>query len=425
MASLLDYLPQEILSPYSGPSFNKGPYSKEEGSLISLLKSGVPSRAYNPQQTQLLPVGPAYSAEDEGPTPFGKLHIGTRNLQQKAGNAMTSIVDAIGSASGLNQYQANILSGKAGTEGFNQPPQDAKAAQEMAAKAAQEKQAMEQQVAQIAAQQAEAKVLPKGLTPQTTLADIDTAKKEGQKSKMEVEHQVKVQEGAEAILKSGGGEKELQGWAKFTDEYDLATIGMALMAGQSGNFGTDLGLALMMGKQASDFRKDKAIAGEAAGRKEQRAEKKLAIDEFKALSAAEQAALNATDLAKYREAQIANTQEKNKLYAARTAAVGSKALGESDKVRYDKATSAAGAYLANNPKFEWGKVSEGDKTRIAKKTADVFLELQNSASASGEEFTDAEIMEIAAEEAALDSGMKEGKSGIFSIFGFGDTVYGR
>jgi hypothetical protein len=123
-----------------------------------------------------------------------------------------------------------------------------------------------------AAQEAAASILPEGPQLTTTLADIETARKESQKAKMEVEHQAKVAEGAEAMLKAGASEKDLEGWAKFTDEFDLTTIGIALLASNdgSGNIVSNLGQALMLGRQAAEFRKDKIAAGEAAARKENR-----------------------------------------------------------------------------------------------------------------------------------------------------------
>jgi hypothetical protein len=178
-----------------------------------------------------------------------------------------------------------------------QQAQREQAMQELQAKAAQEQKAMVDQVAQVASTEAAKSVLPKGVTGATTVAEIQASKDAAKKADMEVKHKVEVNKGAESIVNSGGTEKELQGWAKFTDEFDLATIGMSLMAGQSGNFGSDLGVALMLGKQAADFRKDKVIAGEAAGRKEARANTKLEIDAFKAkasASASEATALAAT-----------------------------------------------------------------------------------------------------------------------------------
>lgn len=106
----------------------------------------------------------------------------------------------------------------------------------------------------------------------TTIGQLDAAKKASERAALEVKHQAEVAKGAEAIVKAGGTEKDLEGWAKFTDEFDLTTIGMALLASNdgSGNIVSNLGQALMLGRQASEFRKDKAAAGQAAARKEQR-----------------------------------------------------------------------------------------------------------------------------------------------------------
>jgi hypothetical protein len=71
------------------------------------------------------------------------------------------------------------------------------------------------------------------------------------------------------LTASGATEEELSGWDKFADEYDIATIGMALLASNDGKgtFSANFGKAMMAGKAAKTNQAEK---------KEARADKKTA-----------------------------------------------------------------------------------------------------------------------------------------------------
>ncbi|RLD69980.1 MAG: hypothetical protein DRI98_09165 [Bacteroidetes bacterium] len=90
-----------------------------------------------------------------------------------------------------------------------------------------------------------------------------------------------------SMAQAGATKEELSAWDKFSSEYDLATIGMALMASNDGSstFSSNFGKALMAGKQAKMSAKDKATAAATAGRKEARDERDITVKEANAYTA--------------------------------------------------------------------------------------------------------------------------------------------
>jgi hypothetical protein len=84
------------------------------------------------------------------------------------------------------------------------------------------------------------------------------------------------------LQQRGASEEALSGWDKFNEDYDLTTIGLALMSNQGGDLFSNLAQAMILGKQAKTAEKDKAAAGAAAARKEAREEREVRVKEFNA-----------------------------------------------------------------------------------------------------------------------------------------------
>ena len=76
------------------------------------------------------------------------------------------------------------------------------------------------------------------------------------------------------MIQAGATKEDLSAWDKFTSEYDLATIGMALLASNDGSstMASNLGKALMAGRQAK-------LSGPEKARKEDLEERKVRATE--------------------------------------------------------------------------------------------------------------------------------------------------
>lgn len=82
---------------------------------------------------------------------------------------------------------------------------------------------------------------------------------------------------ASQMAKSGASEEDMGVLKQFQDKFDVATLGMALLASNdgSGNLASNLGNALMMARQQKVSDNAAAAAAAAAGRKEAREERDL------------------------------------------------------------------------------------------------------------------------------------------------------
>jgi hypothetical protein len=148
----------------------------------------------------------------------------------------------------------------------------------------------------------------------------------------------------------GASQEALSGWDKFNEDYDLSTIGLALMANQGGDLFSNLAQAMILGKQAKTAEKDKAAATAAAGRKEAREEREIRRKEADTASQLE------VDKAKY-----------NKLLAE----IDNIKKGDPDDIEGFFTNKAA---LESITSFLEGKVDdpEGDTLIIATDADDIF-----------------------------------------------------
>lgn len=89
-----------------------------------------------------------------------------------------------------------------------------------------------------------------------------------------------------AMVDAGASPEDVSAWDKFTDEFDVLTLGMHLMASNdgSGNLGANLGKALIAARGAKIQTRASEAAAAAAGRKEARAERETAVKEYNALT---------------------------------------------------------------------------------------------------------------------------------------------
>jgi len=117
--------------------------------------------------------------------------------------------------------------------------------------------------------------------------EADAASKNAQKAQLDAASADIAQQSKVSMAQAGATKEELSAWDKFSSEYDLATIGMALMASNDGSstFSSNFGKALMAGKQAKMSAKDKATAAATAGRKEARDERDITVKEANAYTA--------------------------------------------------------------------------------------------------------------------------------------------
>jgi hypothetical protein len=98
----------------------------------------------------------------------------------------------------------------------------------------------------------EAPEAPK-ITPETTLGELHEVQVTAQKKKAQEQSQALHQKARQDLAQQGATEEQLSGWDKFASEFDLMTVGMALLASNdgSGSVVTNLGQALMLGRQAA------------------------------------------------------------------------------------------------------------------------------------------------------------------------------
>jgi hypothetical protein len=90
------------------------------------------------------------------------------------------------------------------------------------------------------------------VTDDSTVGEVKQAVAQDQQAKKAAQNQAIAQTTRAELQRQGRTEEELGVWDKFTSEYDLGTIGMALLASNDGrsNIWANLGNALMAGKQS-------------------------------------------------------------------------------------------------------------------------------------------------------------------------------
>jgi len=290
MNSFLEkYLPDEYLkATYKGIPFNKGKLSKEEGTILSAVRRAeADPLSARPQAPSVQPLPEpsmnAYGINQEGqptegtPNLPGLLNIGIHNMQDAFGEAKLGVTDAIAGNTGLDKYQAGLLNS---TDPGSFEPNDLPSLP------------LESETPIV-----EPDPVPEipAVTGSTTLQELHEIEVTAQKRKaVETQNQL-AQQGAASILQNGGSEKELKGWERFTKEFDLQALGMALMATSGNGEGLipNLGTALMYGKAARDAQIDGEIAAQAEARKENRAERGVQVKEAGVLLTAERDANSA------------------------------------------------------------------------------------------------------------------------------------
>ena len=90
--------------------------------------------------------------------------------------------------------------------------------------------------------------------------EADAASKNAQVAQREAASADIAQQSKVSMAQAGATKEELSAWDKFSSEYDLATIGMALMASNDGSstFSSNFGKALMAGKAVKAGTAEKA-----------------------------------------------------------------------------------------------------------------------------------------------------------------------
>lgn len=97
--------------------------------------------------------------------------------------------------------------------------------------------------------------------------------------------------GTAAMMQAGATDTELSAWDKLNEEFDMTTVGLALLATNDGsaNVGQNIGKAMMMGRQEKERQRDKKASSSAAARQEALDERKVRAQEVTALAAMERA----------------------------------------------------------------------------------------------------------------------------------------
>jgi hypothetical protein len=236
----------------------------------------------------------------------------------------------------------------------------------------------------------------------------------------------------------GATEEQLTGWDKFTDEYDLAAIGMAMLA-SSGDGTTPmaaLGKALMVGKQSrlneqdrADDKEDRKLAAQYKAWEDQRAVSELASQNER------RRVQNVADEAKAMQAQLEEQGRNTR-------------SGEDNRVRTGiAAATIAGRLESARIKAEadgatdFGKVNETDKARgtsYINNNPDMFPDTQDMSATERAQYgtvvgsylpwarkeypgkTEKQYIEFAAGEAAKSLGDQLQEPLIF-----GDPYYGK
>jgi hypothetical protein len=91
------------------------------------------------------------------------------------------------------------------------------------------------------------------ITPNTTLGELEEMKVTAQRKQMMERQDAISSRTREQLLAEGADEKQLEGWDKFADQFDLTTVGLALLANNDGgDVFANLGKALLLGKAQKD-----------------------------------------------------------------------------------------------------------------------------------------------------------------------------
>ena len=408
-------VPNRVYQPQPQPM---GQLTQEQGKLLSMVRGAEqqyrePSspQGRTPMVPQMKPVGPAYSTE---PNIWSKMATGIRGAGNAVDQAQTGLVDNIAELTGLNKFQNSLLDGTRSPEGVGGSPATAADLQEIVPGGTKKEQPKPTNVEQ--------------LKPTSTLEDASKAAQADHKAEREQMNQAIAAKTREDLTAKGATKEQLQGWDKFTDEYDLGVIGMALLASNdgSGNIWSNLGMAMMEGKKSRTEEKDKLTATQ-----QQDLENELAILKSQREGAdvvsqiGRRTNQNKVDSAglpiRQQGADAASLSAAASMIRAKNSGQG--AGSASDKAISASARNAAGAYLANNPRYDWGKLTEGQRGNITSKTGDNYKELIQAAEAAGEAYDEGDVMSIAADMAAEESDLTLTKDGFFGLYG--NPVYER
>ena len=223
--------------------------------------------------------------------------------------------------------------------------------------------------------------------PNTTLADLHEIQVTAQKRKKVETQNALAMKGAEGIVKSGGTEKDLKGWGKFTKEFDLQALGMALMATAGNNEGLipNLGQALMYAKASREADVENEAAAAAAGRKEARDNARVKIEAAKVLATQEK---NKAD-AQQGAADSYSKRISAEAAAAQAAASGVRAQAAMETAMNPKRTTVPAnikAYALLGASKAFPDLSETEKETLGSTIADSLAEEERLARAANKPF---------------------------------------
>lgn len=122
--------------------------------------------------------------------------------------------------------------------------------------------------------------VPTGVTgPTESPADLAPAVEQKQ-----AQDKVIMQEAREQAMAEGASEEDVGFMDRMGEQFDLTTLGLAMMAGadNGGSLGANLGKALMLARQAKSAQLAADQEGRAEGRKEGRDEREVAVKEYNA-----------------------------------------------------------------------------------------------------------------------------------------------
>ena len=272
--------------PYEGMPFNMGQMSQEEGGLLSRVRAAENNPLHTREGRGRVPMGtpPTAQAEPMGvQNIWSKVATGMRGVGDAVNQGQGAVVDNIADITGLNKFQNSLLDGTRPTDGIGGSPAPAAAPAperamqtimvdgepvEFPADATQEfiDGVINSEFPDsdyIKKRKAEASATSK-LTPESTLEDASKAAQSDHQAEREQMNQAIADKTRQDLTAKGATKEQLQGWDKFTDEYDLGVIGMALLASNdgTGNIWSNLGMAMMEGKKSRTAEKDKLTAAQ-------------------------------------------------------------------------------------------------------------------------------------------------------------------
>lgn len=94
-------------------------------------------------------------------------------------------------------------------------------------------------------------------------------------------------QGLHDIVQAGGSEEDLSAWDRLNEEFDMTTVGMALLASNDGssNMAANIGKAMMAGRASVANKADAAYVKEQEAVEASRKERETRVKEFNAMTA--------------------------------------------------------------------------------------------------------------------------------------------